>query len=172
MLVLGDRVVWRTDGLLPRTLDLPADDRFATGQDNRVQVHDGRELEAFLGRFPNVPTTAVHRFPGWLDPERALSVLGLMAFVLLVAGPDPWRFNRWGWFWLMYVGKDVGLGLAGFLLLSGPLPGRTWLPTRRRRDGGEGFGLSLVLSLALLLVLIGLSLVLGPVTGGYSLRSR
>jgi len=169
VLVVDDRVVWRTGGLVPRTLELPVHDH-SLG-DPGPEVYDAAGLSHLLARYPDVPAGVVRTLPGWMHPEPAAAVLGLLTFLLLVAGPDPWRFNRWGWFWLLYVGSSAGIGAVAFLLLSGPLPGRAQVQPARRRTGGEGFGWALVLNLALILLLFGVQTLIGPDTGGWTVRS-
>ena len=77
---------------------------------------------------------------GWLALGLAFGTLGL-----LVNGPAPWRASRWAWFWLMTLASP--LGLAAFLVLSGPVPA---LPApregARRLTGGFGFLLAVVLA--------------------------
>jgi hypothetical protein len=86
---------------------------------------------------------------GWHVPSAvALPAFALFAagFVLLVAGPAPWRATRWAWFWLLL--PPVG-GIV-FLVLSGPTPG---VPRprdeRRRLTGGWAFLLAIPLRAAL-----------------------
>jgi hypothetical protein len=69
--------------------------------------------------------------------------LMLLGMGILVLGPAPWRATRWAWFW--WLGNPVGV--AAFLLASGPVPG---LPTPsnpdRRLTGGWSFLLMLVVT--------------------------
>ncbi|HEX7717368.1 MAG TPA: hypothetical protein VF416_08770 [Marmoricola sp.] len=70
----------------------------------------------------------------------ALLLLGL---VVLIGGPAPWRATPWAWFWWLW----NPVGVAAFLLLSGPFPG---IPAPRRLDrrltGGWAFLLMLVVT--------------------------
>src|SRR3954449_8611824 len=90
---------------------------------------------------------------GWRWVLRGLGVLGSIgAFLLLVAGPQPRRVSRWGWFWLFYLGRSAGLGILAFLVL-GARPSRTATDPglhraeRERWDGFEGFAFALVAGL-------------------------
>lgn len=76
-------------------------------------------------------------------PLWVLSLLGLLTgLALLVSGPEPYRANRWAWFWLSYVPG----GPLAFLALSGPTRGlRTPPSDEPRLTGGRGFLLSLLL---------------------------
>ncbi|WP_028636184.1 hypothetical protein [Nocardioides sp. URHA0032] len=83
------------------------------------------------------------RVSGWL---MAVSVaLGVATLLLLITQPEPWRATRWAWFWLL--GAATPLGLAAYLLLSGPTgllpPPRD---PRRRLTGGWAFLLAFALS--------------------------
>jgi hypothetical protein len=86
---------------------------------------------------------------GWHVPYALTSsafVLFVASFVLLVAGPQPWRATRWAWFWLLL----PPVGSIAFLVLSGPTPG---VPRprdeRRRLTGGWAFLLAIPLRAAL-----------------------
>jgi hypothetical protein len=70
-------------------------------------------------------------------------ILTVAGVVILVLGPQPWRATRWAWFWC----NANPVGMAAFLLLSGPLPGLP-LPRKitQRLTGGWGFLLMLVAS--------------------------
>lgn len=86
------------------------------------------------------------RLFGW----QVTGSLALLAFLLvfaclgvLVAGPEPWRANRWAWFWLLL----PPVGAIAFLLASGPTPGlRAPRDAHRRLSGGWAFLLSLLLT--------------------------
>ncbi|MEP9363705.1 hypothetical protein ABLE68_12120 [Nocardioides sp. CN2-186] len=87
---------------------------------------------------------------GWHLPSWtgfvALAIF-LSVFMLVVGGPQPWRANRWAWFWLLVFAAPVGT--VGFLLLGGPsglLPPRVGA---RRIRGGWGFLLALVVGAAI-----------------------
>jgi hypothetical protein len=69
----------------------------------------------------------------------------LVGLTVLVAGPQPWRATRWAWFWWC----TNPLGIAAFLLLSGPLV-RWTKPERvnRRLTGGWSFLLAVVPTLS------------------------
>lgn len=70
-------------------------------------------------------------------------ILTFAGLVTLILGPQPWRATRWAWFWC----NANPVGMAAFLLLSGPIPGLP--PPRkinRRLTGGWGFLLMLVAS--------------------------
>jgi hypothetical protein len=81
---------------------------------------------------------------GWVVLLGLVGTISL--FVVLVASPQPWRATRWGWFWPMAAVPPVGI--AAYLLLSGPTPG---IPEPRdlgrRMRGGAGFALGFVLSI-------------------------
>ncbi|MGZ4495625.1 MAG: hypothetical protein ACXVWU_13050 [Nocardioides sp.] len=77
--------------------------------------------------------------PRWMGPAALLAMLA--TFVLLVAGPQPWRATRWAWFW--FLGTPVALA---FLVLSGPTPlVPAPHPHSRRLTGGWAFLLALAL---------------------------
>jgi hypothetical protein len=79
--------------------------------------------------------------PGWI----AFGYLGLLlATVVLIGGPRPWRATRWAWAWLVLLVPPYGMG--AYLLLGGPTgllrprdPRRVWL------TGGWAFLLALLL---------------------------
>ena len=90
---------------------------------------------------------------------RGLGILGgLGALLLLVAGPQPRRANRWAWFWLVYVGRTSGLGVLAFLILGtrrrrrADLAGQHRADARPRLDGWQGFALAFVGGLLVMLV--------------------
>jgi hypothetical protein len=84
----------------------------------------------------------------WLP---GVGVLGsLLAFLLLIGGPDPRLANRWGWFWILYVGRPYGIGVLAFLLL-GAQRGRPEGELGQRADGFTGFVVAFVAGLALAL---------------------
>lgn len=83
------------------------------------------------------------RVPGWAG--MAGLALALLSLGLLVAGPDPWRATRWGWFWLIGVAPPVGM--LAFLALSGPTPlVPAPPPGARKLRGGWAFVLGVVLT--------------------------
>ncbi len=85
------------------------------------------------------------RLPQWTGVVALVVLLG--TFVLIVAGPAPWRATRWAWFWLLALAWPVGV--LGFLLLGGPTgPLR---PANRRPGlrGGWGFLLAMLLGSAI-----------------------
>ena len=71
--------------------------------------------------------------PGWLWLTSA--VLMAATVVLLVKGPPLWRATRWAWFWLL----ASPIGMAAFLLLSGPFPGLPKPRSANRLTGGWAF---------------------------------
>jgi hypothetical protein len=92
---------------------------------------------------------------GWWWALRGLGVLGSIgAFLLLLAGPQPRRATKWGWFWLFSLGRSAGLGILAFLLL-GARPARATADhglhraDRERWDGFSGFAVAFVGSLLL-----------------------
>jgi hypothetical protein len=52
----------------------------------------------------------------------------LCSFLLIAAGPEPWRATRWAWFWAVLFTAPVGA--LAFAILSGPTP---LVPTPRNR---------------------------------------
>lgn len=131
-------------GLLPRVTELERRPRLRLTSEVEVIQTDGPRSWSQLGSW-HLPSAAglLGLFPG------------LGAFVLLVAGPPPWRASRWGWFWLLLA--VPWLAIPGFLLFAGPsglLPPRC---PRRRISGGEGLMLGVVLAVASA-VLVGLVL--------------
>jgi multisubunit Na+/H+ antiporter MnhB subunit len=149
-----ERVLWRTGEPRPYEADLPV---LLNGR-----TYGQRELAGLLQRDVEVR--------GSLLPtgvRAAAVVASFAAFLLLVAGPDPQRANRWAWFWLLSLGREAGVGVVLFLLLSGPLPGlRPADPERRRWDGWRGFVVSIVTGLALSLLWLGLPQLVWPSSDG------
>jgi hypothetical protein len=131
--IVGHRAVWRDGAVRARELDLSLPDTL----DRRGRLDDLAGLPAALMRY-QVPAAAVIHVPTVLDPRLPLTLGGLLAFLVLIGGPDPWRFNRWGWFWIFGVGEGIALGAMGFLLLSTASAWRRSDPHKRRGTGGEG----------------------------------
>ena len=150
----SDRVLWRTDEVRPYEADLPV---LLNGR-----TYGQHELAALLHRDVELR--------GSLLPtgvRAAAIVASFAAFLLLLAGPDPQRANRWAWFWLLGIGREAGVGVLLFLLLSGPLPGlRSADPQRRRWDGWRGFIVAVVAGLALSLLWLGVRLLVWPSSDG------
>jgi hypothetical protein len=100
-----------------------------------VRVPDRFSDASVLGR----------RVPQWVNELRL--VLGLLAGGLLLFGPEPWRANRYAWFWLMTVFGLQTLGVLAFLALSGPTPlVPRPAPGARKLEGGWAFVIAVVLS--------------------------
>lgn len=101
------------------------------------------DLDVVAEPFHGVCSTAVH---GWCVPAGttlAAVAWGMVAFVTLVAGPEPRRATRWAWFWLL-----TGLGpgvLAAYLLVGLPRAGAPLQPPGRRLTGGWAFLIGLLL---------------------------
>lgn len=86
----------------------------------------------------------------WTGPSWAVLtglVVGLTSFAWLMVGPQPWRFTRWGWFWLVVGAWPVGV--PAFLLLGGSCGLVPPADPARRLSGWSGFGLSLVAAFVL-----------------------
>lgn len=82
--------------------------------------------------------------------------LFLATIMLLITQPAPWRATRWAWFWLITVASPIGL--AAFLLLSGPtgvLPAPR--EPRRRLTGGWALLLALLVSAVSDAVVVGIA---------------
>ena len=113
---------------------------------------DWEQLDAAATIAANAPTVPVSHSPISpmvpLLPGLAFLVMaGLVG--LLVAGPQPRRFTKWGWFWLITL-LPAGLGAVWWLLREAPwdrhmsaeppLPPRVtrhrYDPTGRVRRGG------------------------------------
>ena len=156
-----EEVRWRTDALRAFEADLPV---YTDGRS-----YGQHELSGLLARYAPESDVRVEQ-RGWIRPRllgSAAGVASLLTFLLLLGGPVPWRANRWGWFWLMGVGRETGVGALAFLLLSGRTPG---LPTprdpSRRLDGLQGFGVSILLSLLGVLLWLGIRQLIWPPTDG------
>ncbi|MBE7325468.1 hypothetical protein IEQ44_12475 [Nocardioides sp. Y6] len=81
----------------------------------------------------------------WIVPSWAATtglVVGVTTFAWLVVGPQPWRFTRWGWFWLVFGAGPVGV--PAFLLFGGSSGLFPPADPARRLSGWSGFGLSVV----------------------------
>ena len=84
----------------------------------------------------------IRRDGGWID---VLARLGLLAFLsLLVTGPQPRLFTRWGWFWFAW----TGVGLVAYLLFAGSRR-RTRHEAPERITGGHALFLACVTGLLL-----------------------
>lgn len=86
----------------------------------------------------------------WTGPSWAVlsgMATGFTAFVWLLLGPQPWRFTRWGWFWLVFGAWPVGV--PAFLLLGGASGLLPPADPGRRLSGWSGLGLGIVVSLVL-----------------------
>lgn len=168
-------ILWSsTDGRLYRTtLDslatLPpvgaatSDDTAGTGTSPTVDVQRSIEATARAASVA-VPDQTSLGWAGRLDLP--LSVLLLGALILLVMGPQPRRFTKWGTFWLL--GLPLGAGLIWWLLRDAPFdPAMRAVPEPEphrhgpgahgvlRRSGAVGFAWALVGSLAMTLLLVG-----------------
>lgn len=80
------------------------------------------------------------RLPGWAGLLTAF--VWLATFLLVVAGPPPWRANRWAWFWGLALAAPVGI--PAYLLLGGPTGLARPVVGGSRVRGGWGFVLALV----------------------------
>ena len=180
VLVVGDRVLWRTeDGVLPQRVDLtdpviglPTPDR--SHPEQAAGAIDAPSLRGLIRAYPGMPLDPVRSLPPWAQPQLLLLLAGLGTALVFFSGPQPWHFNRWGWFWVLGIGAQsgVGIGLAAYLLLSGPLPWRRREEPAVRRTGGVGFVWGVVLGSIANLVLFGLQQVLLPgVLGGWGVRT-
>jgi hypothetical protein len=140
-----DGVLWRTDGVRrPWHTDLPL--RVAGQSYGRFQVSDLLEEYAPGERIPVTQRSSLE--PRWLRLTAVAA--GVFSFLLLIGGADPWRANRWGWFWLLGLGRDVGLGALLFLLLSGPTPGIPRpRPDAERWTGWRALAVAMIVGIAL-----------------------
>ncbi|MFL6174945.1 MAG: hypothetical protein ACJ716_18800 [Marmoricola sp.] len=68
------------------------------------------------------------------------AILVLLGLGVLISAPRTWRATKWAWFWWL----SHPLGMAAFLLLSGPT---ALVPAPRRLDRRLTGGWSLVLSI-------------------------
>jgi hypothetical protein len=140
----GGSVVWRPDGALTWSsarLDELARSPGATGS-----LGDLRREAAKVNRDIELDVRGRPRWWGWLQLTGGIGAL--LAFLLLIAGPDPRRANRWAWFWLLSVGRSYGVGVLAFLFL-GARRGRPPTDPGERADGLKGFVLALVWSIVL-----------------------
>lgn len=106
--------------------------------DRRVEVTRDRDRDGGA----EVRGWQIPRWAGWLSV-----VVSIGTFALIVAGPPPWRANRWAWFWGLAFAAPVAI--PAYLLLGGP----TWLrppPVDAPRvTGGWGFMAALLASLVI-----------------------
>lgn len=106
-----------------------------------LELQPGLRIDRHGDRFAPGVTTLGFQVPMIL--ALVPLVLVLLGLAVLIAGPDPWRATPWAWFWWLW----NPIGVAAFLLLSGPFPG---LPAPRRPDrrltGGWSFLLMLVVT--------------------------
>lgn len=147
MVVTDDSVIWWVGEVRPWETPTPV------SFDGRTYYSD--QVGDLLGRYAfREHIEVVRRSARLPDPLRLLAVGGgLVAFLLLIGGPEPARANRWAWFWLSGVGRTFSVGAIAFLLLSGPVRGVHRPPERRERwDGAKGFGMAILLSIALFIV--------------------
>lgn len=147
-------VLWRTGELRPYRADLPLEvEGTSYAQDDLRRLLD-RDVATRRSLLPT-----------------PLQVTGIVAAVatllLLVAGPVPWRANRWGWFWVLGIGRETGVGALLFLLLSGPTPGvRPPDPEAERMNGWRGLVVSLVVGIALSFLWFAVRLLVWPRSDG------
>jgi hypothetical protein len=138
----GDDVVWRPDGALTWS------SARMVGYARANKPINGLQDVLTEAAAVNSDVTLEIRTPG--RPWRWLSIVGavgsLFAFLLLVAGPDPRRANRWGWFWILGFGRDYGIGVLAFLLLGAQRRPREG-DLGRRADGLKCFVLAFVASI-------------------------
>jgi hypothetical protein len=166
VVVTSDDVFWRTDGAFqPWRAHLPLSYQGTTYGAHQVQ----HLLDRYA--FPRSPRVEHRGSPLPSKVGAAVVLASLAGFLLLVAGPAPWRANRWAWFWFLWPGRGASIGLLLFLLLSGPTPGiPAPRPHAERWSGAKGFGYSLLLGFVLSVVWWKLTDVFWPArTGAVSL---
>lgn len=86
----------------------------------------------------------------WTGPSWTVltgMVVGFTALVWLLVGPQPWRFTRWGWFWLLFGAWPVGV--PAFLLLGGMSGLLPPADPASRLGGWSGLGLSIAIAFSL-----------------------
>jgi hypothetical protein len=146
----GAHVLWRPEGAWTWS-SAPMQ---GFGRDNRALngLHDVLQEAAAVNRDAEID---VGTRSGLWAPLQLAGGIGLVgAFLLLIAGPDPRRATRWGWFWLSMLGRSAGLGALAFLLL-GARPARRRSTAGQHRaeaeriDGFQGFAIAFVAGLAL-----------------------
>jgi hypothetical protein len=131
--------------------------------DAKVDIPRSIEATAHAAGVPVPDQTSL----GWAgrlgDP---LAVLEFAALILLVMGPQPRRFTKWGQFWLL--GIPAGVGLLWWVLRDAPFDAAMRAvpepaPRARgviggdvvRRSGAVGFGWALLGSAVLSAVVLG-----------------
>lgn len=152
-------VYWRSGLIRHRSEVVEARPRHAArgdaAQDGVVVTRNiGARLSALqshllVSRYPNSLSSYATLW-GWDMPSWLGLVtigLALASLYLLVNGPQPWRATRWAWFWLM----ASPVGIAAFLLLSGPTP---LVPAHRNPDRRLTGGWALLLSIVVTPMLV------------------
>jgi len=111
-----------------------------------------RDAGAYLQSLD--PGLVVHRaeftydyaeFGSWRGPTALQPMVAgafLLTLVFLINGPAPWRATRWAWFWLFITVPLIAM--PAYVVLGGPLPGRTERPAGRGLTGGWAFIIMLV----------------------------
>lgn len=147
------RVTWR-EGLFARTTEVLQARPLAAARRDDVVPGFTAVLDSTVGERLRelAPGIKVHEadesttngpagwtLPGWSTWPSVLLVVLTALWVL--ASPPPWHATRWAWIWLASSGP---LGLAAYLLLSGPLPGLgRRLAAPQRLSGGWAFLLAI-----------------------------
>lgn len=150
-------VHWR-DGLVRRfahVLEVHPAPRYPRSADGTPRVFSVEEDLASLDRSVEVTregrdSAGWSEVRGWRLPRWAgwlVLTLWVGTFVLIVAGPQPWRANRWTWFWALAIAAPVGI--PAYLLLGGPSGLLPPVVGGRRIRGGVGLVLALVTTAAL-----------------------
>jgi len=141
----SDSVRWRRSGAL-----LPYSTTTA-GYGDWGEDTTPAEVRRLLARsLPGSTVAVVHEAGPAARLRTAAELVRLLALVLLVLGPRPWRGTRWAWLWPVLLLREPALGALAFLLMSGPVP-RVWPhePLGPRTQGGRGLLLAVAAAVAL-----------------------
>jgi hypothetical protein len=161
VLVLDDRVVWRDGAVRNRVLRLE-DVSFPSAGTDLLEPRTAVALTEVLAAYRKVGPHVVRTLPAVLNPFSVAKLVAGVAFLMIVLGPPPWLWNRWGWFWMLWIGGPTMIGAALYLLLGGPSALRRQAPPDAPRSGGSGLLTTFTVTLLGGILLFGLRQLLLP----------